>query len=190
MRRLPKWKRPDLEGTDPERWPGRWSLARTAGTLGPQHDEATMASAIARQWLERYGIVSREYWKRERPSIPWRPIYLELRSLEMRGDVRRGYFVDGLAGVQFAKPEAVDMLRGATEGELPVVIISMSDPANVHNLPLPAGEARQLREERAEVARGSQRSVGGWCWWPSRGGGRCAFGPEFPRPMLRVPRER
>jgi ATP-dependent Lhr-like helicase len=136
IRRLPKWRRPDLENTDPERWPGRWSLVRTAGTLGPQHDEATRAEAIGRQWLERYGVVSREHWKRERPAVPWRSIYLELRRLEMRGELRRGYFVDGLSGVQFAKTEAVEKLRAAPAEEPPVVILSAADPANVQNLPL------------------------------------------------------
>jgi ATP-dependent Lhr-like helicase len=136
VRRLPKWKRPDLEGIDPERWPGRWSLARTSGILGPKSEEATLAEAIGRQWLDRYGIVSREHWKRERPAVPWRPIYLELRRLEMRGEIRRGYFVDGLAGVQFARTDAVELLRAAPAEDAPVIILSASDPANVQNLPL------------------------------------------------------
>ena len=136
VRRLPKWKRPDIEGTDPDRWPGRWSLARTPGVLGPQSDEPAMAEAIGRQWLDRYGIVSREHWKRERPAVAWRSIYMQLRRLEMRGDVRRGYFVDGLAGVQFAKSEAVEMLRTEPADQAPVLILSATDPANVQNLPL------------------------------------------------------
>ena len=136
IRRLPKWRRPDLETTDSERWPGRWSLARTPGILGPQSDEATMAEAIGRQWLDRYGIVSREHWKREHPAVPWRSIYVALRRLEMRGEVRRGYFVDGLAGVQFAKTDAVELLRATPEAEPPVIILSASDPANVQSLVL------------------------------------------------------
>jgi ATP-dependent Lhr-like helicase len=136
-RRLPRWRRPDVEGADPDRWPGRWSLARTPGILGPLTDEATLAEFIGRQWLDRYGVVSREHWRRERPAIPWRSIYLELRRLELRGDVRRGYFVDGLSGVQFAKPEAVDLLRAEPAADAPVIILSAADPANVHNLPLP-----------------------------------------------------
>jgi ATP-dependent Lhr-like helicase len=136
VRRLPKWKRPDLDGADPGSWPGRWSLVRTAGILGPKVEEATLAESIGRQWLDRYGIVSREHWKRERPAVPWRSIYLELRRLEMRGDVRRGYFVDGLAGVQFAKTDAIEMLRAKPDENPPVIILSASDPANVQNLQL------------------------------------------------------
>jgi ATP-dependent helicase Lhr and Lhr-like helicase len=136
VRRLPKWRRPDIEGTDPDRWPGRWSLTRTPGILGPPADEPTLAESIGRQLLDRYGIVSREHWRRERPAVPWRPIYLELRRLEMRGEVRRGYFVDGLSGVQFAKANAVDLLRADAGDNAPVVILASSDPANVQNLPL------------------------------------------------------
>jgi ATP-dependent Lhr-like helicase len=153
VRRLPKWKRPDIEGTDPERWPGRWSLVRTLGILGKESDEATMAEAIGRQWLDRYGIVSREHWKRERPAVSWRSIYLELRRLEMRGEIRRGYFVDGLAGVQFAKTDAVDLLRAKPADDAPVVILSATDPANVQNLPL-------LPEKRDSFAR--TRGRGTW----------------------------
>jgi ATP-dependent Lhr-like helicase len=146
-RRLPKWKRPDVDGVDPERWPGRWSFARTVGILGAESSEPALAESIGRQWIERYGIVSREHWKRERPAVAWRAIYLELRRLEMRGEVRRGYFVDGLSGVQFAKPDAVDLLRAAPADEAPVIILGASDPANVQNLPL----APERRDSFARV---------------------------------------
>jgi len=153
VRRLPRWRRPDVEGTDPDRWPGRWSLARTPGILGPPTDEGTLAESIGRQWLDRYGVVSREHWRRERPAIAWRSIYLELRRLELRGDVRRGYFVDGLSGVQFAKPEAVDLLRAEPAADAPVIILSAADPANVQNLPL----AVERRDSFARV-----RGQGAW----------------------------
>ena len=38
-------------------------------------------------------------------------IYPVLRRLEDTGRVRRGYFVAGLGGAQFAEPGAVDLLR-------------------------------------------------------------------------------
>jgi ATP-dependent Lhr-like helicase len=153
VRRLPKWRRPDVEGVDPDRWPGRWSLARTAGILGPSAAEPQLAEAIARQWIERYGIVAREHWRRERPPVPWRSIYLELRRLEMRGEVRRGYFVEGLSGMQFAKPEAVDQLRSPASPEAPIIILSASDPANVQTLP-------QTAEKRDNFA--SVKGRGAW----------------------------
>jgi ATP-dependent Lhr-like helicase len=112
VRRLPKWKPPTAEGIDPNvvRWPGRWSLVRTTGILGPERDESVLAETVARQWLDRYGVVAREWWRRERPSVSWRAVYRELKRLEFRGDVRRGYFVNGLTGAQFALLQVAELL--------------------------------------------------------------------------------
>jgi hypothetical protein len=66
--------------------------------MGPELPEEERAERIARQWLARYGIVSRDWWRRERPPITWRAIYRELKRLEFRGEIRRGYFVKGLGG--------------------------------------------------------------------------------------------
>jgi ATP-dependent Lhr-like helicase len=142
-RRLAKWRRPDRE--EAQSWGGRWSLVHMPGTLGPPADEQELAERIARQWLARYGIVSRDWWRREKPAVGWRPIYHELKRLEFRGEVRRGYFVAGLAGAQFALPEAVELLRapsgeeGEAEGEGPAIAFATSDPSNVYTLPVAAG---------------------------------------------------
>jgi ATP-dependent Lhr-like helicase len=134
VRRLPKWRRPEGSGAHAG-WVGRWSL------VARPHDNAedpVRAPAIARYWLDRYGIVSREWFKRERPPVSWREIYNELKRMEYRGEVRRGYFVKGLSGAQFALPEAVERLRAAgdPDPDAPFVAMSASDPANVHALAL------------------------------------------------------
>jgi len=136
-RRLAKWRRPDLEPL--ARWGGRWSLVHTPGTLGPDADPSALAEQIARQWLKRYGVVSREWWKRERPAVSWREIYQELKRLEFRGEVRRGYFVAGLTGAQFALPEAVEMLRAPAAEAAEPIVMAVSDPANAHALPVAPG---------------------------------------------------
>ena len=82
--------------------------------MGTFESEEARAEMIARQWLERYGVVTRDWWRRERPPVSWRAIYRELRRLEYRGEIRRGYFVKGLGGAQFALPHAVERLRGAS----------------------------------------------------------------------------
>ena len=117
---------------------GRWSLLRTPGTWGTRPDEEEHAERIARQWLDRYGIVSRDWWRRERPPVGWRAIYRELKRLEFRGEVRRGYFVEGLGGAQFALPEAVERLRAQPDldAEAPVIVMSAADPANPYTLAL------------------------------------------------------
>jgi ATP-dependent Lhr-like helicase len=138
LRRLPRWRRPDKEGGE-RAWSGRWSLVRTPGTLGPEADVDVLAEEVARQWLERYGVVARDWWRRERPAVPWRDIYHVLKRMEFRGEVRRGYFVRGLAGAQFVRPDAVEELRAAAAAadgaDLPVVVIAASDPASPYNLP-------------------------------------------------------
>ena len=142
LRRLPKWRRPDGDDAEASSWPGRWSLVRTPRVLGPDVDENAWAELIAQQWLARYGFVSREIWRRERPAIGWRSIYRELKRLEFRGDVRRGYFVRGLSGAQFALPEAVELLRAAGDATTDPIVMTAGDPANVYILPMPHDPAR------------------------------------------------
>jgi ATP-dependent Lhr-like helicase len=157
VRRLPKWRRPDRPGAAPMGWTGRWSLVHRTGPLGREQSEEESAVAIARKWLERYGIVSREVWRRERPRIGWRSIYRELKRLEFRGEVRRGYFVKGLTGAQFAVPGAVEMLRmlgdaANDETEAPFVVIAAGDPANVYAWTLSGIERDPLSRPRGSGA--------------------------------------
>ncbi|MGH7677756.1 MAG: DEAD/DEAH box helicase [Gemmatimonadaceae bacterium] len=154
-RRLPRWKRPDREGGDGP-WPGRWSLLNRS-LLAENREQSTdtelNAAEIARQWLDRYGIATRDWWRRERPAVPWRAIYRELRRMELRGDVRRGYFVRGLAGAQFALPAAVEQLRAAagTAGEDEAyVVLAITDPANVWNVPIAPDAADAFARPRGK----------------------------------------
>ncbi|MFL5549353.1 MAG: DEAD/DEAH box helicase [Gemmatimonadaceae bacterium] len=180
VRRLPRWRRPDKPGGAISGWTGRWSLVRRRGTLGPELPEEERAERIARQWLARYGIVSRDWWRRERPPVSWRSIYRELKRLEFRGDVRRGYFVKGLGGAQFALPDAVEWLRAVSaedQSTSAFIVMAASDPANIYSLPLelvdrdplsrPRGSGALLvtrggRVAIAVEARGKRYSVAGW----------------------------
>jgi ATP-dependent Lhr-like helicase len=89
--------------------------------------------------------------------------------MEMRGEVRRGYFVQGLPGVQFALPEAVERLRGWTRPQAPdagqpvpnsieeLVLLNACDPANLFGPALPgadaaAGEGETTAAEASETA--------------------------------------
>jgi ATP-dependent Lhr-like helicase len=71
--------------------------------------------------------------------VSWRSIYRELKRLEARGEVRRGYFVKGLGGAQFALPDAVEWLRAVAledASQAAFIVMAASDPANVYNLQL------------------------------------------------------
>jgi ATP-dependent Lhr-like helicase len=85
--------------------------------------------------LNRHGIVTRELAQMD-PTMPaWRLLYEVLSRLELAGEVRRGYFVEGLSGPQFALPDAARMLQyldlPATTAA-PVVLIHSQDPANLY----------------------------------------------------------
>ncbi len=151
LKRLPKWRRPDHDGAIPSNWGGRWSPVYRLGILGRREAQEEKAAKIARYWLDSYAIVSREVWRRERSPTPWRAVYRELKRLEFRGEVRRGYFVKGLSGAQFASAAAIEMLRAiASEraSEKPYVVMAASDPANVYNLPMDLADRDPLSRPR------------------------------------------
>jgi ATP-dependent Lhr-like helicase len=101
------------------RWPGRWSLVHRIGVWGREVSPEERLERQARQLLQCYGIVTRETLRSleaaESGNLErgwdWGALYSQFQLMEMRGEVRRGYFVQGLPGVQFALPEAVERLR-------------------------------------------------------------------------------
>ncbi len=109
---------------------GRWSLLRW-GRPSPEEQALAQCSLL----LERYGVVARELALLDPWLMPWRILYEVLSRLEMAGDVRRGYFVEGLSGAQFALPEAMaqlqDMHAPSTAAAEPVLVHSQ-DPANLY----------------------------------------------------------
>jgi ATP-dependent Lhr-like helicase len=110
-------------------WNGRWALVSRASMLGPALSDEERAEKAVRVLLARYGVVTRDCLDREAGDWEWAQLYPILNRLEMRGEVRRGYFVSGLSGVQFALPEAVEKLRETSDET--VLVLSAMDPANV-----------------------------------------------------------
>ena len=88
-------------------------------------------------------------------------MYGVLRAMEEAGRVRRGWFVDGLQGAQFAYPGAVDRLRAVRGGaEAPEVhVLAATDPANPYGALLPWPPARADIPERAGPRRVAGASV-------------------------------
>jgi ATP-dependent Lhr-like helicase len=67
-------------------------------------------------------------------------VYGELKALETIGVCRRGYFVEGLGGAQFALPGAVERLRELKprEDEEPeALVLAAADPAQPYGAALP-----------------------------------------------------
>jgi ATP-dependent Lhr-like helicase len=90
--------------------------------------------------LERYGVLTRELVVAEGHPGGFSGIYPELTSLETLGVARRGYFVEGLGGAQFALPGAVERLREGgpdrDRSEEPPVVLSAVDPAQPYGAAL------------------------------------------------------
>jgi ATP-dependent Lhr-like helicase len=132
-----------LEQQDTSRWVGRWSLVHRYGVLGKPVPLADRVARQTRQLLARYGIVTRESLANEAGSWDWGLIYRQLQRLEMRGEVRRGYFVQGLPGLQYALPEVVERLRAIrddADGDSEPVVMNACDPANLYGPARDQGE--------------------------------------------------
>jgi ATP-dependent helicase Lhr and Lhr-like helicase len=108
---------------------GRWSLTENLFRDPPAHGPRTRARAEL--LLERYGIVTRETVLAEGVPGGFSSLYGEFANLETLGTARRGYFVEGLGGAQFALPAAIERLRGLRSDEpAGPQVLAATDPAN------------------------------------------------------------
>ncbi len=132
---------------------GRWSMTAplfaNAPSLGPR------LRAQAELMLERHGIVTRETAIAEGIPGGFAAIYGELQNLELLGAARRGYFVEGLGGAQFALPGAVERLRTLPRADGATLVLAATDPANPYGATLPwpklEGQRRPARAPGAYV---------------------------------------
>jgi ATP-dependent Lhr-like helicase len=118
---------------------GRWSVLDTRKPSRAAMTE--WSAALAQQLLTRHGIVTRETVAAEAIAGGFSAVYDVFKAMEEAGRVRRGYFVGGLGGAQFAAPPAVDMLRSFRDApEQPrTVVLAATDPANPYGAMLKWG---------------------------------------------------
>jgi ATP-dependent helicase Lhr and Lhr-like helicase len=144
----------------PERRPRRFSRRRSdaiTATQGRWSSTAAIFSedpdprALAELLLERHGIVTRDGVRGEGVPGGYAPVYRELRSLETLGVCRRGYFVEGLGGAQFALPGAVERLREHDDEPRPLVLAA-ADPAQPWGSVLPWPKRAGARAARVAGA--------------------------------------
>jgi ATP-dependent helicase Lhr and Lhr-like helicase len=114
---------------------GRWSL--TAPLFAEAPGPGAKLRAQAELMLERYGIVTRETVLAEGIPGGFSTLYAELGNLELLGTARRGYFVEGLGGAQFALAGAVERLRSLPETDAAFQVLAATDPANPYGAALP-----------------------------------------------------
>ncbi|MCX2544080.1 DEAD/DEAH box helicase [Pseudomonas sp. COW5] len=131
---------------------GRWALLRR----GPAVENSQTASPetlehIAMTLLRRYGVVFWRLLEREADWLPsWRELLRTFHRLEARGEIRGGRFVSGLAGEQFALPEAIPLLREVRrrphDGSL--IAVCGVDPLNLAGTLLPGAKVPALASNR------------------------------------------
>ena len=134
--------------------PGRWAVLRSAHgdsawprtSADPPDFPPDTLEAIARQLLLRWGVVFRDLLARETIAPPWRDLLVTFRRMEAQGEIRGGRFVSGFVGEQFARPEAVELLREIRRdrhaGDAPNV--SAADPLNLAGIVTPGPRVSPL----------------------------------------------
>lgn len=134
-----RWQRHQWAARRPGRRPttgGRWSRLPE----DPAEFSEEMLEAYLRMLLLRYGMLCRGLYELENAALPWRTLFELLVRLEWRGEIRRGYFVKGFSGIQFALPVVADQLlalhRQKTD-DTEIVLINSCDPANLYGAGAP-----------------------------------------------------
>jgi len=116
---------------------GRWAfVTRTPASITPEE----RIRKHAEQLLLRWGVLFRDLLARESVAPPWRDLLPVLRRMEAQGEIRGGRFVAGFTGEQYARPEAIDLLRAVRRGETGLeeqIEVSPADPLNLTGIILP-----------------------------------------------------
>jgi ATP-dependent Lhr-like helicase len=123
---------------------------------------------VAQQLLLRYGVVTRETAAAEELPGGFSAFYPALRQMEERGWIRRGMFLSGLGGSQFAMNAAVESLRALRSASSRTALtLSAVDPANPYGSLLPwprlpeADDATQSAHGMARIGGASVVLVAG-----------------------------
>jgi ATP-dependent Lhr-like helicase len=147
---------------------GRWSWVEPARS-GPEARVAGLLAWVDRL-LARYGVLCRETHAIEQAGLPpWPEMAAALNALELRGEVRRGFFVEGLSGVQYADAETAEALpriAATRAAEPPLTLLSTLDPANLYGSGAPldvplleGGTARLVRSPSNWLVQAAGRPV-------------------------------
>src|SRR5437867_2157691 len=114
----------------------------------PARDQAI--ETYARVLLRRYGVVFRRLLERESVKASWFELGRIYRRLEARGEIRGGFFVNGVSGEQFALPEAVGLLRSLRRMKAgsELIALSAADPLNLVGILTPGRRVTAIASNR------------------------------------------
>jgi ATP-dependent helicase Lhr and Lhr-like helicase len=156
----PKRRRGEGRGrmSRPRHATGRWAIIETK-TYGETGAAGTDVEFYARLLLDRWGVLFRDVLARETLAPPWRSLLVVLRQWEARGEVRGGRFVSGFSGEQFARPEAVELLRDLRRsgGQGEEIEIALADPLNLTGVILPGPRTSALAQGVLRLRDGVQQ---------------------------------
>ena len=115
--------------------------------------------------LRRYGVMFRDLLANESAAPSWQELVRTYRRLEARGEIRGGRFVAGVAGEQYALPEAIPMLRSAADdAEETPLVLPATDPLNFSGrispgprIPALPGQFIRLFQGKVDVQEREQR---------------------------------
>ena len=85
----------------------------------------------------RYGLLCKETLSDEEASISWTDVYEALKLREFAGDILRGYFLQGISGIQFMLPDAYSKLSLSTGMQ----VLNACDPAQIYGKIIPHSES-------------------------------------------------
>ena len=138
---------------------GRWFLTTSFAVMGKPVSHEKRIELQSRLLLERYGVLVKEFYRRERDLLPWYLLFRHLKKMEWSGEIRRGYFITGLSGIQFAMNAAIEQLENVhEEKDNTSALLSTIDPA------LPFGghinwELNDQQGNAVSVVRGAQNHI-------------------------------
>ena len=155
----PKRRRGEGRGRSarPRHAAGRWAL------MGKESGDRSQESEFcAQQLLTRWGVVFRDVLTRETLAPAWRELLQVYRRLEARGEIRGGRFVAGFLGEQFARPEALDLLRHMRRAERSATgfDIAPADPLNLTGIILPGARTGALTQAVVRIVEAEERAHG------------------------------
>ena len=122
---------------------GRWALLRRSDMT---MNAGERVEFFARQLLIRWGVVLRDLLIRETIAPPWRDLLPIFRRMEARGEIRGGRFVSGFTGEQYARPEALDLLRSIRRHSNggAITTVAIADPLNLTGIILPGPRVSRI----------------------------------------------
>jgi ATP-dependent Lhr-like helicase len=123
---------------------GRWSL--TSHLVRADVTETERQASWAQLLLDRHGLVTRATVLAEGLPGGFSSLYPVLSHLEETGRVRRGYFVEGMGGSQFALPGAVDRIRA--DVDMSLTVLAATDPATPYGAAIAWPDLDEVRLAR------------------------------------------